>query len=1192
MLLFISPVHAEESAGDQEGAEHVSFPVMMKDPDEGPNETDQGTPPVIVTIGDPIGVPGETDQGTPPVIVTIGDPDETPGETDQGTPPVIVTIGDPDETPGETDQGTPPVIVTIGDPNGVPGETDQGTLPVVITDDPDEGLHETSLVTGATGSGLTDGIPAGGEPVQEAPLPPDYGAGGEGTEAASSNPRLLIITPPEYIDELQPLKEWKDRTGIPTHIISLQTIYDWEPYNGYDAAEEVRRCIYSYETYYNTYYFMLVGDSDKFPVRYTLYNRANVPSANFCYMATDLYYADLYRGGMYYDWDENNDNYFGQLNGETITGTVNIDNIDMQYPDVAVGRVPASTGAEVTTYVNKVISYEANSYNSAWFKNALFITERADGAIPDNWCTIYQNAQTVDLAGFSIKKLYYSGNPCGMTTDPVTASNINTAINDGKGFVCYFDHGAIDGWSSYRIADVGGLANAARLPVVIGIACDTSHFVNGPPYHPYMDMSGTHHTGTDNGEVFFSIAPRPANTQVMVSDNPESFGEYITVKTPNGAIAYVGSMTGAQYFGGYLAEGFFEGYHASFGTPTLGNVWNYAIWHYYKDHPAPATINPVNWVTLAGVHQPWKYFLFGDPSLRIGGVSGFQKNDFAGTYQMNHDGWKGTLTLWAEDEDYIEGLPPIGGTYTGSDGKAHMVRGFIRTWQYPLDASWGPDYHINFTIDFYDTYASSDDQLFSGYLFTGEKDVIAGKTWWNSIPFGFYAIKGGTTAGSDAPLTEEELAFLEQILSKEDAPSEASPASLDELDFAGYYAMNHDGWLGTLHLQEAASPVYPTDPNLVGTYTRGTQTCNARAYVRSGTYPLPPSWGPDHRIDLYIDFAKTPSPSDDQKFEGYLFTQTKDAMAGVTWWNTAPFGFYAVKIDPLRVMAPNGGEAWHLGSTQTIRWTYAGDVGPTVKIEVLKGSTVLKTLAGIPVGSGGNGSFTLTVPSGTPLGTDYKVRITSSIHPAFTDTSDAPFSVSSPITVVTPNGGETWVQGSSQTISWNYIGTPGPTVTIEALKGTSVLAVIPNVPIGSGGSGSLPLTVPYNTLPDGDYRIRITSTTLSAVTDTSNAPFTIKSAITVVSPNGGETWKAGTVHPVTWTYTGNPGPAVKIEALWGSTVIGTIPSVPIGTTGSGSYPLTVPLKTPPGTEYRFRVTSTTYPGCSDTSNGAFTISAP
>jgi len=66
-----------------------------------------------------------------------------------------------------------------------------------------------------------------------------------------------------------------------------------------------------------------------------------------------------------------------------------------------------------------------------------------------------------------------------------------------------------------------------------------------------------------------------------------------------------------------------------------------------------------------------------------------------------------------------------------------------------------------------------------------------------------------------------------------------------------------------------------------------------------------------------------------------------------------------------------------------------------VIIDVLKGPTVLKTLAGIPVGSGGNGSFTLTVRSGTPLGTDSKVRITSSIHPAFTDTSDAPFSVRS-----------------------------------------------------------------------------------------------------------------------------------------------------------------------------------------------------
>jgi len=196
------------------------------------------------------------------------------------------------------------------------------------------------------------------------------------------------------------------------------------------------------------------------------------------------------------------------------------------------------------------------------------------------------------------------------------------------------------------------------------------------------------------------------------------------------------------------------------------------------------------------------------------------------------------------------------------------------------------------------------------------------------------------------------------------------------------------------------------------------------------------------------------------------------------------------------------------------------------------------------------------------------------------------------ITVKVPNGGETFYQGSTLPMNWSYTGNLGSTVDIAVLKGGSVVKVLPGIPIGAVGSGSYSVTIPPGTLPANDYKIRVTSTSSPAYTDISDGPFTILPAIQVTSPNGGENWTPGSSHTLTWTYTGNPGPAVKIEALWGSTVIGTIPSVPIGSAGSGSYSLTVPLKTPPGTEYRFRVTSTTYPGCSDTSNGAFTISAP
>ncbi|MFA5674128.1 MAG: hypothetical protein WC116_09085 [Thermovirgaceae bacterium] len=52
----------------------------------------------------------------------------------------------------------------------------------------------------------------------------------------------------------------------------------------------------------------------------------------------------------------------------------------------------------------------------------------------------------------------------------------------------------------------------------------------------------------------------------------------------------------------------------------------------------------------------------------------------------------------------------------------------------------------------------------------------------------------------------------------------------------------------------------------------------------------------NHRIIFWVDFNRTPGDtSDDQRFEGYFMTQTKDAMAGITWWDNIPFGFYAVK---------------------------------------------------------------------------------------------------------------------------------------------------------------------------------------------------------------------------------------------------------------------------------------------------------
>ena len=97
------------------------------------------------------------------------------------------------------------------------------------------------------------------------------------------------------------------------------------------------------------------------------------------------------------------------------------------------------------------------------------------------------------------------------------------------------------------------------------------------------------------------------------------------------------------------------------------------------------------------------------------------------------------------------------------------------------------------------------------------------------------------------------------------------------------------------------------------------------------------------------------------------------------------------------------------------------------------------------------------------------------------------------ISVISPIGGETWISGTKQTIRWNYAGNPGSYIKIELLKGEVVnLTIASRVSKGRGGTGSHSWTIPSNQAPGTDYRIRVTSTTNSGYTDTSDSDFTIK----------------------------------------------------------------------------------------------------
>lgn len=227
----------------------------------------------------------------------------------------------------------------------------------------------------------------------------------------------------------------------------------------------------------------------------------------------------------------------------------------------------------------------------------------------------------------------------------------------------------------------------------------------------------------------------------------------------------------------------------------------------------------------------------------------------------------------------------------------------------------------------------------------------------------------------------------------------------------------------------------------------------------------------------------------------------------------------------ITVSVPNGGENWPINSTQTITWSSVGISG-NVKIELSRnGGSTYETLFA-DTANDGSQSWTVTGAATTQA----RIRISSLTNPAINDTSNANFTISEPpppvgITVITPNGGENWPVGSVQIIRWTSSGVSG-NVKIRLSRDGGVTYT--NLASNTANDGSFEWTV---TGPaTSQARIEVQSRNNSAIRDASDANFTISdtpppppASITVLVPNGGETWRLGTVQTIQWSSTNVTG---------------------------------------------------------------------
>ena len=205
------------------------------------------------------------------------------------------------------------------------------------------------------------------------------------------------------------------------------------------------------------------------------------------------------------------------------------------------------------------------------------------------------------------------------------------------------------------------------------------------------------------------------------------------------------------------------------------------------------------------------------------------------------------------------------------------------------------------------------------------------------------------------------------------------------------------------------------------------------------------------------------------------------------------------------------------------------------------------------------------------------------------------------ITVIAPNGGESWPRGEVRDIAWTAPGCSG-NVRINLIPaGGGAAQTVAVVPVADGRYPWAVGETNSGTAAAGDYRIGLYVPTQD-VDDQSNAPFTVTDgtpppALRVTSPNGGEHWGIGSTRAITWDPGGLSGDAQIILYKDNGARFDRIATVPVsgGRTGEGKYFWVVGetevLKRTnsgyaPAGSYRIEIKAN---AASDRSDGAFAI---
>lgn len=205
------------------------------------------------------------------------------------------------------------------------------------------------------------------------------------------------------------------------------------------------------------------------------------------------------------------------------------------------------------------------------------------------------------------------------------------------------------------------------------------------------------------------------------------------------------------------------------------------------------------------------------------------------------------------------------------------------------------------------------------------------------------------------------------------------------------------------------------------------------------------------------------------------------------------------------------------------------------------------------------------------------------------------------ITISSPNGGEMWKRGEEVHISWSSDQVDIAQIKIRNADTGSVL----QIDRLSSNPHYYDWTIPFDFILGDRYEIQVLDLNNSQICDWSDKYFRIVSqsaiskSITLTSPNGGEMWRVGETHQITWDSVEVDSVKIYIfdPSILGSGSTRYITPINISVSGtSGSCSWTIPslgqLPGGGGDNYKINIVDASNSQTKDTSDDFFSIINP